>query len=249
MRSLTYAIGDVHGRLDLLLEAVSSIDAHSGGDYGRIVLLGDYVDRGPNSRGVVDYLITNAERLRMVCLKGNHEAMMVEAICGGSLSSLSQWMFHGGEETLKSYGWTGRHAPSGSLVPREHLDWMARLPLTLRECHRLYVHAGLAPEQAIQDQDEQAFLWIRNRFLESDLSGVGLHVVHGHTPKWRGKPETSEVERLPHRTNLDTGAYATGVLAVGVFESGRPGGPTEILTVRATAANGRPVAPRWREIV
>ena len=106
----------------------------------------------------------------------------------------------------------------------------------------------LLPEQPVQEQDDQIFLWIRNRFLESDLSAVGLHVVHGHTPKWRGKPDTSAVERLPHRTNLDTGAYATGVLSIGVFESNGPGGPVEVLTVKATAENAERVAPRWREI-
>jgi serine/threonine protein phosphatase 1 len=247
MRRFTYAIGDVHGRLDLLLEAITAIHAHGLGDHSRIVTLGDYVDRGPDSRGVVEYLLANAEGQRIVCLKGNHESMMIEAIRGGDLNIMSRWMFYGGEETMRSYGWTGRHAPSAALIPPEHLDWMAGLPLMVRDEERIYVHAGLDPEVAVDEQDEATCLWIRDRFLDSNLEQIGLHVVHGHSPQWREKLNAGETEQLAHRTNLDTGAYMTGVLAIGVFESGRPGGPIDVLTVSCPTADPNMVAPRWRE--
>jgi len=246
MSAFTYAIGDVHGRLDLLMKAIAAIDGHGVGDGSRIIMLGDYVDRGPESRGVVEYLMAHAERQRIVCLKGNHEAMMIEAIRGGDLNRMSTWMFHGGEETMRSYGWTGRHAASGALVPPSHLDWMASLPLMVRDAERVYVHAGLDPAFPVLEQDEATCLWIRDRFLDSRLDQIGLHVVHGHTPQWRGKPNAGEVERLPHRTNLDTGAYMTGVLAIGVFETGRPGGPVELLKVSCATGQSNVVAPRWR---
>jgi serine/threonine protein phosphatase 1 len=247
MRKLTYAIGDIHGRLDLLLGAVTAIHSHGLGDHVRIVMLGDYVDRGPDSRGVVDYLIANAQPRGIVCLKGNHEAMMVEAIRGRDLGTISRWMFQGGEETMRSYGWTGRHAASAALIPLEHLDWMAGLPLMVRDEERVYVHAGVDPARALDEQDEATCLWIRDRFLDSSLERTNLHVVHGHTPEWREKPIASETEQLPHRTNLDTGAYMTGVLAIGVFESGRPGGPIEVLTVSCPTTDPNMTAPRWRE--
>jgi len=246
MRKFTYAIGDVHGRYDLLQEAMAAIHDHGGGQHGRIVMLGDYVDRGPDSRGVVEYLIAHTKSQRIVCLKGNHEAMMVEAIRGGDLNRMSAWMFHGGEETMRSYGWSGRHAASGALIPPAHLDWMAGLPLMVRDDERIYVHAGVDPSVPIDEQSEATCLWIGERFLSSSLDRLTHHVVHGHSPKWREKMRTAQVERLAHRTNLDTGAYLTGVLAVGIFERGRLGGPVEVLCVSRAPGDPELVAPRWR---
>ncbi len=246
MRKFTYAIGDVHGRLDLLLEAMASIHDHGAGEHSRIVMLGDYVDRGPESRGVVEYLMAHAPAQRIVCLKGNHEAMMVEAIRGGDLNRMSAWMFHGGEETMRSYGWSGRHAASGVLIPPAHLDWMADLPLMVRDDERVYVHAGIDPAAPLDEQSATTCLWIRERFLRSNLERLSHHVVHGHSPKWREKLQIADVERLPHRTNLDTGAYLTGVLAIGVFECGRLGGPVEVLCVSRAPGDAEMVAPRWR---
>jgi len=247
MGGLTYAIGDIHGRLDLMLEAIGLIHAHGKGQHRQIVMLGDYVDRGPDSQGVVEYLIANAARQRIVCLKGNHEAMMVDAIRGGDLAAMSRWMFHGGEETMRSYGWNGRHAASAALVPPEHLDWMAHLAVTFRDEERIFVHAGLDPAVDFDKQSEAVCLWIREGFLGCDLDVVGRHIVHGHTPEWSGKPLASEVEISSQRTNLDTGAYMTGVLAIGVFESGRPGGPLDVLSVVSGSAGAGRVAPRWRQ--
>jgi serine/threonine protein phosphatase 1 len=246
MLNATYAIGDIHGRLDLLQAALLAIHDHSRGAYTRIIMLGDYVDRGPDSRGVVEYLVARAERENIVCLKGNHEAMMVEAIRGRDLGRMSRWMFHGGEETMRSYGWTGRHVADSALIPHEHLEWMANLPLMFRDAERVYVHAGLDPSLSVDEQSERDCLWMREPFLSSPLEALDLHVVHGHTPEWRGKTDPRKIEALPGRTNLDTGAYMTGVLVIGVFDGGRPGGPVDVLSVSSPADHSNRVALRWR---
>jgi serine/threonine protein phosphatase 1 len=246
MTRLTYAVGDIHGRLDLLMRAIEAVEAHGKGHHFRIVMLGDYIDRGPDSRGVIEFLIANATRLKMVCLKGNHEAMMVEAIKSADAKLQAHWLRYGGLETMKSYGWTWRRTPDFSIVPREHLEWMAARPVTTRDRERIFVHAGLEPEKELHRQDEAACLWIREKFLEANLDKVGLHVVHGHTPEWSRKTRPAEPELLAHRTNLDTGAYYTGVLAVGVFADGAPGGPVELLRITGDAHGQESVARRWR---
>jgi serine/threonine protein phosphatase 1 len=221
---LTYAIGDIHGRLDLLQEARAAIGAHAGGAARTVICLGDYVDRGPDSKGVVETLMDLTDGSSWICLKGNHEDMMLQALRAERYGSLGQWMWNGGEETLRSYG--GRGA-----VPAAHLDWLEALPLFHLDAHRLFVHAGVKPGQPLEDQDPETLMWIRDVFLEAAPEALPCHIVHGHTPQWRGKRDLSRPERLPHRTNLDTGAVWTGILSVGVFEDGRPGGPVEVLAI------------------
>ena len=216
---LIYAVGDVHGRLDLLQTAWATIQEDNGGQAGRVVFLGDYVDRGPDSRGVVEFLMRAQASAEVTCLKGNHEQMMVDALRGAA--PMSWWIDNGGDATLASYG---------RAVTPEHLDWMAGLPLMDRDAHRVYVHAGLMPNVPVEEQDEEACLWIRERFLRAPGDQLPAHVVHGHTPFWAGKPDPRQPELLEHRTNLDTGAYMTGVLTIGVFDPATPGGPIRVLT-------------------
>jgi serine/threonine protein phosphatase 1 len=102
--------------------------------------------------------------------------------------------------------------------------------LTHRDAHRLYVHAGVVPSTPVESQDKRALLWIRETFLSAKAATLPCHVVHGHTPRWRKKPDPARPELLPHRTNLDTGAYFTGVLSIGVFDDVQAGGPLEILS-------------------
>ncbi len=231
MRRLTYVIGDIHGRLDLLDEALMAIETHGGGHHHEIIALGDYIDRGPDSRGVIERLVQDAGALRMRCLMGNHEAMLLSAAAGQDRALLVRWLSNGGRETLMSYGWDGRTRPDLSILPRDHLRWVAGLPHLLRDEHRVYVHAGLRPDRTLANQKEADCLWTRERFLAAPPEQFDWHVVHGHTPEWRGKRIATEVEALPHRTNLDTGAYYSGVLAVGVFSTDTPGGPIEVLRV------------------
>ncbi|HZZ90525.1 MAG TPA: metallophosphoesterase family protein [Caulobacteraceae bacterium] len=228
----TYAVGDVHGRLDLLRMAVKAIADHVGTGPFRVVFLGDYVDRGPDSRGVVDFLIDLQRRWPVTCLKGNHEELMVQALCDPAGRQLERWLEYGGDQTLKSYD-LGPDDDLAAGVPGEHIRWMSALPRTTGDGHRIYVHAGLMPGTPIQRQKEETCLWIRERFLQARPGDFEAHVVHGHTPVWEGKPDPAEPELLEHRTNLDTGAFATGVLSVAVFDSAAPGGPIEVLKVSA----------------
>ncbi|MBO9601869.1 MAG: serine/threonine protein phosphatase [Novosphingobium sp.] len=216
---LTFAIGDVHGELQLLANAFARIEARAGAVPFRIVMLGDYVDRGPDSAGVVRLLREREQVYDLVCLKGNHEDIMVTA-CDTMDTGL--WFKNGGEETVRSYR---------EKVWKADIEWLRALPIRFADQNRIYVHGGLRPEVALEEQDDNACMWIRTPFLEAPADAFPAHVVHGHTPYWEGKPEPDEPELLPHRTNLDTYAYETGRLAIGVFETDRAGGPIEVLRV------------------
>jgi serine/threonine protein phosphatase 1 len=206
-----YAIGDVHGRFDLLAQALTAIGDLQAQD-ARLVLLGDYVDRGPQSREVVETLVALCDGHRVVCLRGNHEEMMARALDGDPSGALN-WLSNGGGATLASYA---------GEVPPEHLDWMRGLPVSYESEHQFFVHAGVRPGVPLDRQAPEEMVWIRGRFLFSDQD-FGKHVVHGHTPA-----ETPELR--PNRTNLDTGAFHSGTLTIGVFD-GR-GGPSELWSVR-----------------
>ena len=213
-----YAIGDVHGRFDLLgraLEAIGDLEAQDA----RLVLLGDYVDRGPQSREVVDKLIELSASDRVVCLRGNHEELMVDGLAGDPDETLT-WLLNGGQTTVESYG---------GEIPLAHLDWMRALPVSYETDHHFFVHAGVRPGVPLDAQDSRDMVWIRGPFLDSD-EDFGKHVVHGHSPD-------VEPELRPNRTNLDTGAYDTGTLTVGVFDG--PGGPAEIWEVRKDGVTKR----------
>ncbi len=228
---LIFAVGDIHGRLDLVTAALEAIaDRAARAEFFRVIFLGDYVDRGPDSRGVVELMMRLSRDHRYVCLKGNHEAMMLECLSGGDSEDFARWMDAGGQQTLESYGADDWEAAIAN-VPEEHLRWMRGLSLTSGDGHRIYVHAGLMPATSFEQQSEQTCLWIRERFLRAPAHQFDAHVVHGHTPQWAGKPEMGDPELLPHRTNLDVAAYATDRLCVGVFDAARGGGPIEVLLV------------------
>ncbi len=228
----TYAVGDLHGRLDLLHLALADIVADAQDLSFRIVFLGDYVDRGPDSRGVVELLMSlQSAGWPAICLKGNHEELMLRAVDRAGPDALARWLLFGGEATIKSYGLEPQDELADA-IPRPHLRWLSGLPLTTGDAHRIYVHAGLAPKTPVHRQSERACLWIREHFLTARETDFDGHVVHGHTPVWQGKPNPAEPELLAHRTNLDTAAFATGILTVGVFDAGRPGGPTRLLTIK-----------------
>jgi serine/threonine protein phosphatase 1 len=230
-RRYTYAVGDIHGRLDLLRSAVESIVAHAAGRRFRIVFLGDYVDRGPESRGVVEFLIDLQRRWPIVCLKGNHEDLMNRAVTEPDAAKMRRWLDNGGAYALRSYGLEPDGDPATS-VPSEHIRWLAGLPLTTGDAYRIFVHAGLLPRKPMHRQAEQTCLWIREPFLSARPGDFEAHIVHGHTPVWAGKRDAGEPELLEHRTNLDTAAFATGVLCVGVFDAQVRGGPIEVIKIR-----------------
>lgn len=230
-RQLDYAIGDIHGRYDLLEMALARIASHSAGAPSRTIFLGDYIDRGPESRRVIERLMALETEGEVVCLKGNHEDMMIRAWTEPMSASFRRWLQYGGRETLASYGDAPADNPMAA-VPAEHIRWMTGLPLTTADAHRIYVHAGLSPHTVFHLQSEATCLWIREPFLRAPAEEFDTHIVHGHTPVWQGKPDPSRPELLPHRTNLDTAAFASGILTIGVFDPDRAGGPVEVLTVQ-----------------
>src|SRR6185369_4819640 len=191
----TYAIGDVHGCLTKLSSLVKAceLDCHLGEI--AFVFVGDYVDRGPDSRGVVEFLIALQLRLggNVICLRGNHEALAIENIITGKLD---HWLYNGGATTLESYG-----VSAGTDIPAEHRDWLCSLPITYDDGMRFFVHAGVNPDRALDHQDEHDLLWIREPFL-LDQRNYGRLIVHGHTPVKTFLPESK-----PNRLNIDTGAY------------------------------------------
>jgi len=202
----TYVVGDIHGcetKLRRLMTAVLDYNARRPCGF---VFLGDYIDRGENSEGVITWLMTLQKRLpnQVMCLRGNHEEMLVSALNDEVVHE--HWIVNGGEATLASYG--VEHAQK---IPEAHRAWMAGLPLLCRDERRLYVHAGIAPGVPIEQQSRRALLWIRDEFLASS-EDHGYLVVHGHTPLETGLPDLR-----PNRLNLDTGAYFGGPLTAAVF--------------------------------
>ncbi len=221
--SLTYAIPDIHGRLDLLEQALSRILEHAGNRTARVVTLGDYVDRGPNARGVIEFLMQwSFPNLQLVALKGNHEVMMWEAC--NNLVEAEWWIKNGGSMTLASYGEIVPGVLLRDVIPQHHLEWIAKLPAYFADPKRVFVHAGLDPRLPLNQQSERALLW--RRYPKDSKSGHGSrHVVHGHHAE-AGGPIVS-----PGRTNLDTMAWKTGRLVVGVFLDEKPGGAVEFLGI------------------
>ncbi len=221
-----YVIGDIHGRLDLFVELVALIKqdhASRGPVSTRLVLLGDLIDRGPDSATLVQWCKALTESSdQFVVLKGNHEAFMVEALYGDE-EVMALWLQHGGRDTLESWGVSVDALEQESLaalirqarraVGSSTLSWMASLPLMDRHAGHVFVHAGIRPGVALDQQREEDLLWIRQPFLDSG-EDHGATVVHGHTIHEHGP----DLHR--NRINIDTGAYRTGVLTAIGIEAG-----------------------------
>jgi serine/threonine protein phosphatase 1 len=220
--SLTYVIPDLHGRFDLLREALAKIKDHAAGSSGTIVALGDYVNKGPDSRQVVTRMRAGVfDGWRLFALKGNHDAMMVEAL--RDPAKMKGWIEKGGDATIISYGGD----PLG--IPGTDIAWLDGLPLLHTDAHRIFVHAGLDPDVPLDKQSEHTLLW--KRYPKGYKGGFGdRHVVHGHNSFAEG-PELYE-----GRTNLDTLAWRTGRLVTGVFDDAKPGGPVDFVVVKGPAA-------------
>ena len=220
--SRAYAIGDVHGRLDLMLDLLARIeedDRSRGPAKTYLIFLGDLVDRGPDSRGVIDYLINNPPPFhRTVYLKGNHEEFF-HGVLEGDDSIVQRWMTYGGAECAESYGVSTGWALNASQaeiterlikeVPRSHVDFLANMADTFRFGDYLFVHAGVRPGVELEKQVSRDLRWIREGFLD-DQTDHGLMIIHGHTI-------VDAPEERPNRIGVDTGAYRTGLLtAIGL---------------------------------
>jgi len=220
--SRIYAVGDVHGRLDLLDDLLAKIKddiAHRPVERALHVFLGDYIDRGCCSRDTIDRLIRHGEQKESVFLKGNHEAIALKCLSDRTL--FDQWMRLGGLETLMSYGIERQVLANGRSIaelqaafhralPSSHIRFFRELKLSFVCGDFFFTHAGVKPAVALAQQRETDLLWIRQEFLSS-TEDFGKIVVHGHTP-------VPEVEIEPNRINIDTGAFATGRLSCLVIE-------------------------------
>jgi len=221
-----YVVGDVHGRLDLLDHLLGQIALDHAGRptaKGLIVLLGDLIDRGPDSKGVLERAAgLELPGFKTVVIGGNHEEVLSQLL-DGDPQPLESWLRFGGAETLQSYGLDpaaigGSHpdtalARIGAAIPTHHRDLLANAADSLRFGDYLFVHAGLRPGVPLEQQSLRDLRWIREPFL-SDPRDHGMTVVHGHTI-------TDRVEMLGSRVGVDTGAYLTGRLTALAIEGPR----------------------------
>ena len=213
-----YAIGDIHGRADLFVDLLSLIredNASRPRALTRIILLGDVVDRGPDSAALVARLMryTRASD-RFIVLKGNHEQIMLAALSGDTAAA-QMWLKYGGAATLVSWGLSEDLVNGGVVstvmsqarrhISSETLAWLRQLRQYIRSGNVLFVHAGLRPNVALRRQSPSDLMWIREDFIESEVVHPFL-VVHGHTIMESG-PDVQV-----NRVGLDTGAYRTGRL-------------------------------------
>jgi len=221
-----YAVGDIHGRVDLLnslLDLISDdVTAEAGEAEVTLVFLGDYVDRGPDSRLVIETLrqLKAYAGDRVSMLKGNHEEALLGFIADPASGPL--WTDFGGRETLRAYGvnpphlradtegWIEARDAFVAAIPDDHMRFLESLRLTETIGDYLFVHAGVRPGVPLSDQKEKDLLWIREEFLQSRRA-LDQMVVHGHTP-------TEKPEIMNGRIGVDTGAYATGVLTALVLQ-------------------------------
>ncbi|MBY6056994.1 metallophosphoesterase family protein [Leisingera daeponensis] len=225
MTAPIYAIGDIHGQLDMLDQALERIEA-DGGPEARVVFLGDYTDRGPDSSGVLDRLIAGrGEGRNWVCLKGNHDRMFewfLEETPRHDPHLLIgyHWLHEriGGVETLASYGLTFEdrtrlddlHARAKEVIPAPHAEFLRSLTALHETPELAFVHAGIRPGVPLAGQHEDDLVWIRQPFHDH----TGPHpklIVHGHTP-------VDKASHYGNRVNLDSGAGYGRPLTAAVFE-------------------------------
>lgn len=224
--TVIYAIGDVHGEAERLRRLHDIIRERHGLLYSgralKIIHLGDYVDRGPDSAGVIEAVRALEDDPQVACisLRGNHEEMMLDALDEVRVSARADWVSNGGDKTLASY----ETCDDAGLLER-HREWLRDLPSVYEDAARrmIFVHAGIHPLQYPKEPDA-TYRWTRSpRFFDVDAwreneALAGWTVVHGHTPTKNFFPEM--VEGYAQRVNIDTGAVYGGRLTAAVFAQG-----------------------------
>ena len=213
MTTTTYAIGDIHGRLDLLDDLLQQVeaDATERGAAAKIVFTGDYMDRGAASYGVVERLLAGPRRAidRFVPLRGNHDQLFVDAVTRGY--GLPDWAWQLYTHTVKSYGLTVETLQGRDRELRRHAAYLASLPLTHDDGRYFFVHAGIRPGVLLARQSDEDLMWIREDFLTCEKA-LPRRVVHGHTIMGDRPVMT------PNRISIDTGAYRSGILTAAVLD-------------------------------
>jgi diadenosine tetraphosphatase ApaH/serine/threonine PP2A family protein phosphatase len=218
-----YVVGDIHGCADLLDRMAARIAddlAARPAPESLVVTVGDYIDRGPDSAGVIERLMRNPFPTAYMALKGNHEVLLEDFLAVPATAA--HWRRLGGIETLRSYGvavdgvTAGTHYMEAAralaqAVPAAHRDFLASLGTSLTVGRHFICHAGVRPGVPLERQSEEDLLWIREPFLAS-RADFGRIVVHGHTP-------APAPEALPNRINVDTGAFATGRLTCAAIDA------------------------------
>jgi serine/threonine protein phosphatase 1 len=217
-----YAIGDIHGCFSLfskLLFAIERDSAEREPVRTEIVVLGDFIDRGPRSAEVIEVLTALRAQAGFVVLKGNHEAALIDA-WKGDRTALALWLDHGGEATLRSFGASEKEISPvdprliqrtlRKYLPKSMIKWLSSLPTSHRVGSHMFVHAGIKPGVPVAEQRQDDLLWIREEFTQSN-DDHGVVVVHGHSI-------TEEVCIQHNRIGIDTGAYRTGRLAAVCIE-------------------------------
>lgn len=218
-----YAVGDVHGRLDLLERLLARIEAEIADQpkcKASIVFLGDLIDRGPQSAQVIERLRTySLQGVSMHFVMGNHEEVMLRVLSGDT-DLLKSWLKFGGAETLRSYGLEPKRlsaipaveavAQLKDSIAASHIAFLEGFADSISFGTYLFVHAGIRPGIDLSEQSQSDLRWIREPFLE-DTTDHGFVVVHGHTI-------TNNVEVAPNRIAIDTGAYCTGTLTALAIE-------------------------------
>jgi serine/threonine protein phosphatase 1 len=236
----TYAIADIHGRFDLLTAALSLLERDAGDDGGTLVCMGDFVDRGPQSRSIIDLFMAGPSlpNWRWIILQGNHEEMMLRCLDNPGL--MRWWLGNGGNQTLLSYGYRNGDQIFPLKIPAEHLAWLRKLPVTYEDGKRIFVHAGVPFDQYVEDAKPEILQWMLYPgdvdhgdadFYPDEPHISGMHIVHGH------HQSATHPLLKPHRTNLDSFAWYTGRLAIGVFDDSKPQ-PSRILEVQGEANAG-----------
>ncbi|NJD34841.1 MAG: serine/threonine protein phosphatase [Betaproteobacteria bacterium] len=224
--TVVYAIGDIHGRLDLLekiQQRIANDAMQRAASRRQLVYLGDYVSRGPDSAGVVDRVRAwLPEGFERITLKGNHEDLLLRFI-DGEIVTGRHWLDYGGLEAMAAYGVAiadlearddasviAMHADLVARIPAAHLDFFRTLQISHRAGDYFFVHGGVKPGVPLPKQSDRDCMWIRKAFLNSNAEH-GAMVVHGHSIS-----EQPEIRR--NRIGIDTGAYRSGVLTCLVLD-------------------------------
>ncbi|MEO0607405.1 MAG: metallophosphoesterase family protein [Pseudomonadota bacterium] len=211
--TIHYVIGDIHGQdeqLCALLDAIQSRHTWKHPEQrGKLIYLGDYIDRGAGSKAVIERVMRGVEGFDSIYLKGNHEALILDCLETEERPAWGTWMAVGGRPTLKSFGYDLAHERYNSerlseVLGDTILQWLQSLQIYYRHADFLCVHAGLIPNVLLEHQNEKDLLWVRRKFLDSDFD-FGFGVIHGHTSSQR-----PVVKR--NRIGIDTGAGKEGEL-------------------------------------